>query len=91
MSTGQPQSAWEQPLSGRPVSSVQSGPRAGFWRRFAAAVIDGIILGIVAIILIVVARRVGYALDFIVGIAYFTYFEGAPRGQTFGSPRWGSG
>lgn len=89
MSTGQGQSSWEQPQSGRPVAGAQSGPRAGFWRRFAAAFLDGIILGVLGVILIVVARGVGYALDLLIGIAYYTYFEGGLRGQTPGKSAMG--
>lgn len=60
-----------------------SGPRAGFWRRFWAVIIDGLLLGIVNVILLIVLHAVGYALDFIVQAAYFTYFEGS-TGQTLG-------
>jgi uncharacterized RDD family membrane protein YckC len=66
-----------------------SGPRSGFWRRFAAALIDGIIVGLVASILLSVARGAGYALALILGISYFTYLEGGPRGQTFGKSAMG--
>ena len=89
MSTGQRQTSWEQAPSGRPVATTQSGPRAGFWRRFAAAFLDGILLGIVGVILIAVARGVGLSLDLFIGIAYFTYFEGGPRGQTPGKSAMG--
>jgi uncharacterized RDD family membrane protein YckC len=61
-----------------------SGPRAGFWRRFAAAFIDGIIVGVVVIVLDLLAKGVGYAIGIIIAIAYFTYFEGGPTGQTLG-------
>jgi uncharacterized RDD family membrane protein YckC len=61
-----------------------SGPRAGFWQRFAAAFLDGIILGVIDLILQVALKGVGSALALVVTIAYFTYFEGGPRGQTPG-------
>lgn len=61
-----------------------SGPRAGFWRRFAALLIDGIILGLVSGILLAVLHNVGYALGIVLGVAYYVYFEGGPRGQTLG-------
>ena len=62
-----------------------SGPRAGFWQRFAAALIDGLLLTIVFLPL-------GAALDpgpyyvvaTLVGIAYYTLLEGGPKGQTVG-------
>ena len=61
-----------------------TGPRAGFWRRFGAVFIDGIMLGIVAEILYVLLKAGGYALAFLIAIGYYTYFEGGPRGQTLG-------
>ena len=61
-----------------------SGPRAGFWRRFGGAIIDAIILTIVAIVLRVAFKGAGSALSLLVGLAYFTLFVGAKRGQTPG-------
>lgn len=60
------------------------GPRAGFWRRFAAALLDGIMLGIVNGILTSAFKGAGYAIAILISIAYFTYFEGGPSGQTVG-------
>jgi uncharacterized RDD family membrane protein YckC len=58
--------------------------RAGFWRRFAAALIDGILLGIVSGILqAVVGPGGGYGLGTLVTIGYFVYFHGT-TGQTPG-------
>jgi uncharacterized RDD family membrane protein YckC len=57
--------------------------RAGFWRRFAAAFIDGVLLGIVSWILQAVLDSTGAALTLLVGIAYYTYFHGS-TGQTPG-------
>lgn len=61
-----------------------SGPRAGFWRRLGAALLDGIMVGIVGGILIAALKGVGYALYLIITIAYFVYFEGGPTGATLG-------
>jgi uncharacterized RDD family membrane protein YckC len=62
-----------------------SGPRAGFWQRFAALLIDWIILVIVAVILeLAINRRIGSLLSFAIGIAYFAYLEGSASGQTVG-------
>jgi uncharacterized RDD family membrane protein YckC len=61
-----------------------SGPRAGFWRRFAAALVDGILIGIANTILALLLRGAGYGLATALGLAYYTYFEGSPAGQTLG-------
>jgi uncharacterized RDD family membrane protein YckC len=60
-----------------------SGPRAGFWRRFGAVFIDGLILAIVDFVISIALRGVGYGLSFVVAAVYFTYFEGS-SGQTVG-------
>ena len=57
--------------------------RAGFWRRFAAAFIDGILLGVVSTILRLILGNFGAGLTLLVGIAYYTYFHGS-TGQTPG-------
>jgi len=64
-----------------------SGPRAGFWVRFAALIIDSILLGIVqGIITVALGDSLGaiYAISTLIGWAYYTYFEGGERGQTLG-------
>lgn len=58
--------------------------RAGFWRRFAAAFIDGILLNIVGwILMAILGTAAGYGLGLLIGLAYFTYFHGS-TGQTPG-------
>jgi uncharacterized RDD family membrane protein YckC len=72
--------------AGPPVGGP-SGPRAGFWRRFAAKFIDGVILGIINAILAVIFKNsvgVYYALSVIIDWGYYTYLEGGQRGQTLG-------
>jgi uncharacterized RDD family membrane protein YckC len=61
-----------------------SGPRAGFWRRFAAALIDGIILFVINLVLSLAFKGAGSFLSLLVSLAYFTLFVGASRGQTPG-------
>lgn len=65
------------------ASGGPSGPRAGFWQRFAAAIIDGVLLGVINGILFAALKGAGYGLGVVLGIAYFTYFEGS-TGQTLG-------
>lgn len=61
-----------------------SGPRAGFWIRFGAALIDGIILGVINFILRGAVGTAGQGLDFVVGAVYVIVFFGGARGQTPG-------
>ena len=68
----------------REYSGSGSGPRAGFWRRFGAALIDGIIVGVVIVGLDALLKAVGYGIGLLISIGYFTYFEGGPRGAGFG-------
>src|SRR5947207_15904106 len=69
-----------------------SGPRAGFWSRFGAVLIDGIVVAVVPVLLIIIGAAansaglliVGYILLFCGGIAYEIYFHGGRTGQTLG-------
>jgi uncharacterized RDD family membrane protein YckC len=62
-----------------------SGPRAGFWARFAALLIDGILLSVIGFVLRLGAGQVGGSLiSLVLGIAYFGYLEGSASGQTIG-------
>src|SRR5215471_8268577 len=73
------------PETGMPTTGGASGPRAGFWRRFAGAFIDGILLGIVdAILRAILGYGAGVSLGFVVSIVYFTALIGSTRGQTVG-------
>jgi uncharacterized RDD family membrane protein YckC len=65
--------------------SIRDGARAGFWRRFAAAFIDGLVLGIASGILkAILGSGPGTGLGIVISAAYFTAFIGAERGQTLG-------
>ncbi|MGH2862746.1 MAG: RDD family protein [Solirubrobacteraceae bacterium] len=74
---------------GQGYAAKSSGPRAGFWRRFAAALVDGIILGLVYVILSALLKGAGVALGIIIAIAYYVALEGGPRGQTLGKQALG--
>jgi uncharacterized RDD family membrane protein YckC len=67
-------------------SSGPSGPRAGFWQRVAAAILDGLVLLVPSIILLLIFKQgaLYQLLSTLVSLAYFTYFEGGPTGQTIG-------
>jgi uncharacterized RDD family membrane protein YckC len=72
-------------------SSGPSGPRAGFWQRFGAAILDGLVLLIPSIILLVIFKQgaLYQLLSTLVSLAYFTYFEGGATGQTLGKKALG--
>jgi uncharacterized RDD family membrane protein YckC len=66
-------------------AGVQSGPRASFGVRLLAAIIDGILLGIVGIVIrVIFGAALGAALQLVLGLAYSVYLEGSPSGQTIG-------
>jgi uncharacterized RDD family membrane protein YckC len=83
----QPEQSYEQQQAYEPPvakATGASGPRAGFWRRFGAALVDGLIVGIPSGILEVALKGVGYFLAIVLWLGYFTYFEGGPEGAGFG-------
>jgi uncharacterized RDD family membrane protein YckC len=62
-----------------------SGPRATFVQRFLAALLDGILLGVVTGLLeAIIGRSVGGLISLAIGIGYYGYLEGSPSGQTIG-------
>jgi uncharacterized RDD family membrane protein YckC len=67
-------------------SSGPSGPRAGFGQRFGAFLLDLLILLVPSLILLVIFKQgaLYQALQTVMSLAYFTYFEGGPTGQTLG-------
>ena len=81
-----------EPFQHVPPPSGPSGPRAGFWSRLAALVIDYVVVFLAGGVIVVI----GYALDvgvvievglvtWVFGwIAYDIYFQGRPAGQTVG-------
>src|ERR1700749_3197063 len=74
----------DDPTFAQSYSGKGSGPRAGFWVRFGAVIIDGVLIGIINFILEAALKGVGAALALLVSVSYFTYFEGGPTGQTIG-------
>ena len=74
---------------GQESGSKSSGPRAGFWRRFGAMLLDGILVGVVDALLRGLLHNVGYVLGLILAIAYYVILEGGPTGQTLGKKALG--
>jgi uncharacterized RDD family membrane protein YckC len=64
------------------------GEAAGFWRRFGAALIDGLVVGIVELILRLLLGDVGFAIAIVFSFGYYTYFHGN-TGQTPGDAALG--
>jgi uncharacterized RDD family membrane protein YckC len=75
-----------QPQPGPPTASGgPSGPRAGFFIRLGAWLIDVVLLGIVSVVIdLIVGQAAGGAVGLLVGIAYYGYLEGSNSGQTIG-------
>ncbi len=61
-----------------------SGPRAGFWRRFAASFVDGLLVSLVTAPFAAIDVAAYYAVGFIGQAVYYTLMEGGSRGQTLG-------
>jgi uncharacterized RDD family membrane protein YckC len=79
-----PGADWQAPATPAPTGKA-SGPRAGFWRRFGAYFLDSLILAVpVVIIVLITNQAVGNLASIVVALAYFSYFEGGPTGQTIG-------
>jgi uncharacterized RDD family membrane protein YckC len=79
---------WQQAPQAPPgsYSSGPSGPRAGFWQRVGAAILDTLVLLVPSIILLLIFKQGALytLLSTIMSLAYFTYFEGGATGQTVG-------
>lgn len=66
------------------TAQVTSGPRAGFWQRFGASFLDGILVTVVNIALVAAVGQAGTALSVGLGLIYYTVLEGGAAGQTLG-------
>ena len=65
-------------------SDGPSGPRAGFWQRFAALILDGLVLAVPSVILYVIDPILSNTLGTLIGILYYVLLEGGATGQTLG-------
>jgi uncharacterized RDD family membrane protein YckC len=84
---------WQSAPQAPPGSytSGPSGPRSGFWQRVGAWILDALILLIPSIILLLILKNgaLYQLLSTLISLAYFTYFEGGPTGQTIGKKALG--
>jgi uncharacterized RDD family membrane protein YckC len=77
--------ASEEPVfPGAGTGGKPSGPRSGFWIRVGAALLDGIPLGIIGFAIGQALGAGGQILGLVIGLVYYSYFEGSPSGQTIG-------
>jgi len=73
-----------------PGGGVRSGSRASFGYRLLAAVIDGLLLGVVGLVLkLILGNLLGSTLQLVLGLGYYAYLEGGPSGQTVGKRAMG--
>jgi uncharacterized RDD family membrane protein YckC len=83
--TQQPDAFGNAPPIGGP-----SGPRAGFWQRFGAMLLDAFIIMFAYVPLaIAFGSDAGSNLGLVAMIAYFTLLEGGAKGQTLGKKALG--
>ena len=80
--------AWAIPAGGRP-QTAEDAPKAGFWMRVLAYIIDGLIIALPSIALgsvVLHADKPGQAgINFLIELTYFVYFWSSyGKGQTIG-------
>jgi uncharacterized RDD family membrane protein YckC len=64
---------------------VVAGQRAGFWRRFAASFVDGLILLVATgILYAIIGATATRGINALLGLLYFVFLEGSSSGQTIG-------
>ncbi|MHB8670540.1 MAG: RDD family protein [Acidimicrobiales bacterium] len=84
-----PPGAWQQG-GWAPVTRGPSGPRAGFWARLGAWIIDVIAVGVVnRIVAVALGPALGAVVAILISFVYFGFFEGGPAGQTLGKKALG--
>ena len=66
------------------AGSTVSADYAGFWKRFAAALVDGVIISVIDSILFRLLGGAGSGIGLLVFLGYFTYFESSERQATPG-------
>jgi uncharacterized RDD family membrane protein YckC len=80
-----------EPMSPVSASELDSGAggAAGFWRRFAAAFIDGLVVGVIEFIIdLILGSTAGRLIGIVISAVYFTYFHGS-TGRTPGNAALG--
>ena len=71
-------------------SGAARGPRAGFGQRLVAAIVDGILIGVVGLIVeLAIRNALGTIIAYALGIGYYGWLEGSTSGQTVGKKMMG--
>jgi uncharacterized RDD family membrane protein YckC len=72
------------------ASGAARGPRAGFGQRLVAAIVDGILIGVVGLIVeLAIRNALGTIIAYALGIGYYGWLEGSTSGQTVGKKMMG--
>jgi uncharacterized RDD family membrane protein YckC len=72
------------------ASGAARGPRAGFGQRLVAAIVDGILIGVVGLIVeLAIRNSLGTIIAYALGIGYYGWLEGSTSGQTVGKKMMG--
>jgi uncharacterized RDD family membrane protein YckC len=77
----------QHPVEGSGAGTFNPDQRglAGFWIRFGARFIDGLVLALVGLVLrLLFGQSAASGLANLVAVAYFTYFHAQPAGQSLG-------
>lgn len=82
---GQPGPAGGHGTGQAPAAGPPAEALAGFWIRFAGALVDGLILGAIGGVIGGILGAETGLLGFVLAGAYFTYLHGTPAGQTVGN------
>lgn len=64
-------------------------PRAGFWRRFLATLVDALLITTCSLPFIAVDITVYKIVNLLAQVVYYTVLEGGPEGQTVGKKALG--
>ena len=72
------------PFGSAPVAQGPSGARAGFWQRFAASLLDGLIISVVSVMFSLIDPTLYFVVAILGPAVYYTMLEGGAKGQTVG-------
>src|SRR5919112_5819242 len=85
------QAPYQQQPVAQHAGNGPSGPRAGFWQRFGAAIVDGLVLFVPSILVVIILGQGAgaQAISTLIALVYYVALEGGPTGQTLGKKALG--